>query len=326
MPRLSPAKDLGMTTSTIHFAALFEGRGDAFGLGHGEVVREQLTMIHYRHHLEHQGPGLGIFPIREDNTVMFAAIDLDEPDFEKAADIAAFIPGTAWMERSRSGNAHLWVFFRSPCPAWVAQANLRMALEAAGAPRVEVFPKQTELLPGMVGNYINLPFYGDQRPIVWRSGDEYDFTAPDVPLDAFLREADEERIDPEHWRRLALQGGYAPPGTVRDEDGVPFGERETLHECATYMLEHKDDNPLTRGHRHVVLFNLAKMILNCRDYDEHDALTILQGYNDASEAPVADGEIESIVANAARGEYTSTGCDDPLMSPYVSPTCPIAHG
>lgn len=308
--------------TTLRFAALFDGRTDAFGLGHGEVVKRQLTMNDYRSHLAGEEPGLGIFPIRDDATVKFAAVDLDEPNFELAQEIADFIPARVFIERSRSGNAHVWVFFAEECPAWVARGNLRLALEAAGAPRVEVFPKQTELLPGMVGNYINLPYHGEDRPVL------HDARYPDVgmPVTEFLDLAEHSLVDPIHWRGLAIHAGITPPGAISDEPDVPFGERPSLHECATYMLEHKEDNPLAPGHRHVVLFNLAKMVLNARDYDEDDATAIVKGYNDAGLSPVSDDEVETLVANAARGRYTSTGCDDPLMEPYISPTCPIAHG
>lgn len=306
----------------MRYAALFDGRTDAYGLSHGEVVKEPVTMKLYQRHLEGLEPGLGIFPIRPDATVRFAAVDLDEPNFALAQEIADFIPARVFIERSRSGNAHVWVFFRGSCPAWVARGNLRLALEAAGAPRVEVFPKQTELLPGMVGNYINLPYHGTDRPIIHDAA----YPAAGMPLTEFLDIAENSLVDPDHWRGLAIQAGITPPGVMSDEPEVPFGERTTLHECATYMLEHKEDNPLAPGHRHVVLFNLAKMVLNARDYDEQDAVAIVSGYNEAGVSPVSPDEIESLVANAARGQYTSTGCDDPLMSPYISPTCPIAHG
>lgn len=313
---------MNVIEKTMHFAALFDGRDDAYGLGHGEVKREQVTMRLYQDHLEGKQP-IGIFPVREDNTVLFAAVDIDEPNFELARDIADFLPAECWIEESRSGNYHVWVFFDEACPAWVAQANLRLATEAAGQPRVEVFPKQAQLLPQMVGNYINLPYFGAGRKMVWFSQME-DLTKRSIVIEDFISYAEAWLAEVVLWERLALSAGYGPPGSVA-AGKEEFGMRETLHQCATYMLEHKDDNPLSDGHRHVVLFNLAKMILNCRNYSEDEAVEIVKGYNEASTDPLSEGEIESLVANAARGEYTSTGCDDPLMAPYVDPSCPIAN-
>lgn len=308
----------------LEFASLFDGRGDAYGVDRGGVVREPVTANVYQDHLIGK-EGLGIFPVRDDNSVKFAAVDLDENNPELVSDILRFIPGGAWVEQSRSGNFHLWVFFTEDVEAWVAQAILRDAVNAAGAPRTEVFPKQAELLPGMVGNYINLPYFSTTRPILGHN--IHRLPAGIDPMDpmAFVPAAAQHRTDSSWWRQLAIQGGHTAPGE-RSEDGTPFGERSSLHECATYMLEHKDDNPLESGHRHVVLFNLAKMVANTKGYDEEDTLAIVSGYNDSATSPLDEAALESLVRNAYRGEYTSTGCDDPLMSPYVSPTCPIAHG
>lgn len=304
------------------FAALFDGRKDAYGVDRGGVVKKPLTLEHYRRHLQGTA-GIGVFPVRDDNTVKFAAIDLDEPNFDLAIGLASLLPGHIWIERSRSGNAHIWTFFAEPVPAWAARAVLRAATFVAGRPEVEVFPKQAELREGMVGNYLNLGYYGDTRPMIWQTEDK-DPPQYEYSLDAFLHDAEPHRSDPEEWIRRARAIGAEPPGRRRESS--EFGTRASLHVCASYMLENKSSNPLTTGHRHVVLFNLAKMLLNCRDYDESDALTILEGFNDAGTAPLGHYELEQIVANAARGGWTSTGCDDPIMAPYVAPDCPIAHG
>lgn len=316
---------------TPRFAALFDGRKDAYGVGKGGVRRvppdaPAAWAAMYRLHLEGVDDGIGVFPVRDDSTVKFAAIDLDEPNFDLAVELADLLPGHVWIERSRSGNAHVFSFFAEPCPAWSARAVLRAATFALGRPEVEAFPKQAELRPGMVGNYLNLPYHGEERPMIWQTGD----TAPwnsargRYSLAAFLHDAEPRLNDPEEWTRRARAIGAEPPGSR--QPGAEFGTRGGLHVCAEYMLEHKDDNPLAPGHRHVVLFNLAKMLLNCRDYDESDALLVLEGYNDAGVLPLGRRDLEQMVENAARGGWTSTGCDDPVMHPYVSPDCPIAHG
>lgn len=310
------------------FEALFDGRKDAYGVDRGGVVKSPLTTRMYLDHLRGQfGASIGVFPVRDDFTVKFAAIDLDEPDFELAVELADLLPGHCWLEKSRSGNAHVWCFFAAPVPAWAARSVLRAATLAMGRPEVEVFPKQAELREGMVGNYINLPYFGDDRPMIWQT-DEPEAKSVErwhpYSLDAFLHDAEPRLSDPEEWKRRARAIGAEPPGR-RDEESE-FGTRASIHVCASYMLENKSTNPLTPGHRHVVLFNLAKMILNCRDYDESDALLMLEGFNDAGTAPLSQMALEQIVGNVARGGWTSTGCDDPIMVPYVSPDCPIAHG
>jgi hypothetical protein len=314
------------------FEALFDGRKDAYGVDRGGVVKSPLTTPMYTAHLRGlDGAAIGVFVVRDDATVTFAAIDLDEPDFDLAKELAELLPGHCWIEKSRSGNAHVWSFFSEPVPAWAARSVLRAATLAMGRPEVEVFPKQAALREGMVGNYINLPYFGESRPMVWQSG-EPDLSrrlmesigGPWRPysLEAFLHDAEPRRNDPEEWIRRARAIGASEPQPADDSE---FGTRASLHICAQHMLETKDTNPLEPGHRHVVLFNLAKMLLNCREYDEDDALVILEGYNAASTAPLGQAYLETVVDNAARGAWTSTGCDDPVMIPYIHPDCPIAN-
>lgn len=296
------------------FADLFDGRKDAVGCDRGAVERRTVITRTYSNHLNGL-EAIGIFPMRDDNTVRFAAIDLDEPNFDLARELQTLLPAPTWIERSRSGNAHIWAFFDADLPAWAARAVLRAAIVAVGRPTVEIFPKQAELKEGMVGNYINLPYFGDERPILGWTGDP-------MHLYDFVEGATTQRASAAEWERRARAVGATPPSPREDSE---FGTRSVLHICAQHMLENRESNPLTTGHRHVVLFNLAKMILNCREYDEAEALSLVEAFNDAGVAPLPRRDLEQMVERAARGGWTSTGCDDPLMAPYVHPDCPIAH-
>lgn len=304
---------------TEMFAELFIGREDAYGTGRGECVRNPLTLMQYSVHLLGSGPGLGVYPIREDNTIRFAAIDLDCPDFDFVRGLQPFIPGTTWIERSRSGNAHLWAFFRESCPAWVARGILRKALEVGGRPNVEVFPKQDELREGMLGNYINLPYHGDERPIIhdddgWQPWD----------CRAWIELALAERTDPESWERRALALGVVPPD--QRPQLSEFGERENVHECAMYIYEGRHERPLQPGHRHDVLFALSKQLLNWRALSQETARRMVHEVNDAGLEPAPSQEVDRWFDTVLQAGYTSTGCNEPLLADYVRPDCPIANG
>lgn len=307
------------TREATEFAKLFDGRKDVRGTNKGGVIHGVSDWAQaYQEHLAGK-VGLGVFPVRDDNTVLFGAIDLDEPDFVLAVELQSLLPGTSWIERSRSGNAHIWVFFDAPLECWAAKAILRSATMAVGRPDVEVFPKQEALRDGMVGNYINLPFYGDTRPIL-----PNETQGTRLALEQFLEQAEAQRCSASEWRDRAKSMGAGPP-ELR-ESTSDFRSRSKPHMCATYMLEHKDDNPLQVGHRAVVLFNLAKMLANVETFDEDEVLELVEDYNQAGEEAVPASEVARFVGNAFRGEFTSTGCDDALMTDYVHPNCPIAHG
>lgn len=300
------------------FRGLFRGREDAWGINRGGVERGELTLNQYGDHLGGIEP-LGIFPMLDSNEVWFCAIDLDEPDFELAQKMQRLIPGESWIERSRSGNAHVWAFFARQAPAWAVRAVLRSATEAVGRPDVEIFPKQDQLREGMVGNYINLPLFGNERPILQFFNGGFEACPRGEALAGMARSTQEPAV----WENRARLLGAAPP--QEREQAAEFGEQETLHECAWYIIDGRHERPLERGHRHVVLFNLAKMLLNCREIERDRALQEVLDVNDAGEAPLPRREVTRMFDNALAGRFTSTGCDDPVMAPYVSPACTIVH-
>lgn len=305
-----------MTDTVTLFAELFRGRTDAYGTNAGGVEHVPVTIAHYGVHLKGECP-IGIFPILDDNTVWFGAIDLDRPDFELAQKMQTLIPGASWVERSRSGNAHIWVFFDSPAPAWAVRVVLSGATQAVGHPEVEVFPKQDMLKPGMVGNYINLPLFGDKRPILVASGAMS--PTPSTAVELMYK----HRQDPAAWERRARALGGVPP--AERERTSEWGTQPNPHICAGYIIKGRFDRPLQAGHRHVVLFNLAVQLLNWRECSEHEAWNWVQLVNLDSPRPIPPSELERLFENARDGQWTRTGCDDPVMFPYVHPDCPIAH-
>jgi hypothetical protein len=301
---------------------LFRGRTDAYGTGKGGWVHRSPEYEDFVHHLEGQGHGIGIAPLLDDGTVSFAAIDLDEPNFAAAKEMQQMLGfATTWIEESRSGNAHVWAFFREPIDAWIPRGIFRETTAAIGKPTIEIFPKQDKLLEGMVGNYINLPYHGNARPILADSGEH-------LPRFDFLEKALISANDLASWRKRADWLSIAPP-EQRERDSVQHGTAKELHKCAEYIIANRDENPIAEGHRNVVYFNLAKMLTHYEGFDHDEAWDLLCKVRDSATEKgvdsVADSELRRILSNAERGGFTSTGCDDPLMQPYIHPECPIAR-
>jgi len=314
---------------------LFDGRRDIFGVGKGTIERsstgafseERWDGLFEAHLRGDQNADLGIYLVRDDDTVTYALVDIDEPNFDLAKEVADTLPTDyAWVERSRSGNYHVLIFFDEPLEAYYARAVLRGVIVAVGQPALEIFPKQDGLREGMVGNYASIPWHGNQRPIVWgKSGlwkhqENLDYQ---ILRKFWLAFADEHRTSAEAWRRRGRALGGKPRAEVRSGE---FGERNSLHVCASYIFEHRHDNPLVPGHRATVLFNVAKQLANCKHYNENEAIQFIQAINDAGTDPIPEREVRRFVRNAYSGGFTSTGCDEGGMSAYVSPDCKIANG
>ena len=307
------------------FAALFSGLQEAFGTGRGAWVKRKPLPEDFLGHLQGRSTGIGIAPLRPDNTVLFAAIDLDEPDFDAALEMQTYIPGTSFVERSRSGNAHVWSFFKDPCPAWLAIAILREATLAAGKKHVEIFPNNHDFSMVTFGNYVNLPYHGDSRKIIDYDASQSDWSArwAEYTLENFITEAEQRKNDPADWEKRADWLMLSPPG--QREQTSTFGEQASLHICAQHVIS-GEAGPVTEGHRSVVYFSLAKMLTNWEQCDHDEAVEILRAVNeDSAPDSLPDEELMRILGNAERGRFTSTGCDDVLFLPYAHPSCPIAN-
>lgn len=300
------------------FAALFDGLDQAFGYASSPPrwVKRPPRPEDWIDHLTAKSPGIGIAPLRPDNTVMFAAIDLDEPDFDAARAMQGFIPGSSFIERSKSGNAHVWVFFKEPLEAWIAMGILKEAVTAGGKTHVEVFPKNHDFAKVQFGNYINLPYHGADRPILLEDGAE-------LSLQGFIETAEDERTDPDIWRKTAKWLMISSPEDRPRK--AEFGTQPHLHLCAEHVLS-GEAGPVTVGHRSVVYFSLAKMLTNWALTDHDEVVEMLRALNqDSAPDSIEDDELLRIIGNAERGQFTSTGCDDPLFAPFAHPDCPIAN-
>jgi hypothetical protein len=182
-----PATDTGLAPLET-YGTLFEGRRSSHGMSKGSQARTEQTEVtpnQYRRHLDGDGTddawSLGLNPLRDDNTVVFAALDFDAKSLlttevreilEKAVDLRLPLMWT----QSRSGGLHAWLFLREPAAAepvgklmskighllgWKPHQHGRS--KARGDRFFEVFPKQHHLPAGQCGNWIRLPWPGGER-------------------------------------------------------------------------------------------------------------------------------------------------------------------
>lgn len=298
------------------FVSLFSGLETAFGTGQGRWVKRPPRPEDWANHLAGRGPGIGIAPLRPDSTVLFAVIDLDEPDFDAGREMQKHIPGASFVERSRSGNCHVWIFFAEPVAAWLPMAILKEATLAAGREAVEVFPKNHDFTRVRLGNYVNLPYHGAARPVLAKDGGA-------MPLGQFVAEAEGSLNDPADWQKAADWLLLSAPNNRRS--GQEFGTNPNLHSCAEYVI-HGEAGDITEGHRNAVFFMLAKCLTNWSEVDHDEALDFLLGVNEDLCSPPEDPhELRRILSNVERARYTSTGCSEALVLPFTDPHCKIAH-
>ena len=111
----------------------------------------------------------GFYPMRKDNTVMLACVDIDNhesnpnEDWKKQVEDLYFYlvkqDFHVYVEHSANSGAHLWIFFNEPIEAYKPRAFFRIVSDQIDLPLTEVFPKQERLKGKGYGNLIRYPYF-----------------------------------------------------------------------------------------------------------------------------------------------------------------------
>lgn len=172
-----------MTDLIDDFASLFAGNTDATGMDEGGCYRHAVDVQDYNAHLYGHHP-MGVYPIERFvndegseayQGCVWGCVDIDvkgpnhasgmEPGSAWAcalnlrAALATF-GITGWIECTRSGGYHVWVFAVDFVGPALMRRALLLASEIANVPPTEVNPKQEWLAEGQFGNYVRLPYPG----------------------------------------------------------------------------------------------------------------------------------------------------------------------
>lgn len=166
-----------MTDSNVlRFTELFPGLDRAYGTyvlngevradgkkeGDGDTRRHPVTYELWQAHLSGKR-SLGIVPIRDGDTAVFGAVDIDVyQDFDLLAIVHKLTEQSipALTLRSKSGGAHIYLFASEPIEAKVMRARLQEIAAISGHPKAEIFPKQDALTSADdCGSWINMPYF-----------------------------------------------------------------------------------------------------------------------------------------------------------------------
>tara|TARA_R100000781_G_scaffold3323_1_gene4781 strand:- start:72 stop:1610 length:1539 start_codon:yes stop_codon:yes gene_type:complete len=143
-----------------------EDKNDAGKLqGKNQIIREPngLPEKLWEDHLNGVA-SLGIIPINENNECRWGCIDIDKYNGFNHLQLIKKIREHGLpliVFKSKSGGAHVFMFFTVPVKASLVQSRLKEFASFLGCAGSEIFPKQVKLLldKGQTGNYLNLPYF-----------------------------------------------------------------------------------------------------------------------------------------------------------------------
>lgn len=298
----------------IPFRSLFSGYPDAYGdfratgrdqngkvIGKATTITGKVTIDLYREHLAGKRCR-GIIPLTEENECFFAAIDVDTKDENgnpREVDAVAIAKRSDELKlpfvvcRSKSDGAHVYAFFADPQPAEPVREWLASVAEQLGEGGAEIFPKQSaRVKPDDIGNWINLPYFGNSRQAVLPNGKT-------LNLEEFIAYAEDRR------QRLTSEAfeNYRQAAAERKPSGKPNGHANEGRSSGKRKRSAKQDEG-----RDGYLFSQACGLL-AKDMDPEvvratikamNANATVNEHSHFSQGPLPESEVDKLVDSAIK--------------------------
>ena len=268
-----------------------------------EWAKEPVTDQDYLDHLKGI-KSIGIQPCTDEGMARFGAIDVDKYPIDKKFYLDVIqdknLPIIPIL--SKSGGLHLYVFTTRLVRAKEIRSFLEELLVPFKLPHAtEIFPKQTQLIStdGTVsnGNFINLPYNGDDRKAL-------DIDGSQMPFEKFVQTIGLNLVDPKNFKKIKEDIIYSElkGGGEEFEDGPPCLQKLT-----------KEVMTFTDG-RDRFLYNY--MVFAKKKYTDSWQKMVLQAGRKyfSFDEHWTDDHIKSKIKNWEKQKKGFT-CTDPLLEP-----------
>lgn len=268
------------------------------------TIRTGPTEALWERHLLGESP-LGVIPILSDGTCYWGVIDVDRYDLVHA-DVVKRIEDLGFpaiLCQSKSGGAHIFVFFSSPIPAATLMQKLREWAAVLGYGDCEIFPKQTEVMEdrGDLGNWLNMPYFDCDR------GNRYAVRKDGrgLSVEQFLDLAESKMISPEEFESLTPNVHSKDTGSDLS-DGPP-------------CLEYLSSVGVSEGGRNNALFAFG-VLAKKKHPDNWEP--VLEDWNRRFlSPPLSTDEVSIVLKSLRKKDYTYKCKDSPLCSHCDASAC-----
>lgn len=306
-----------MSNTAERFMKLFRG----YELRHGQytIIREELSgklsgraatvdiapsLSDYTAHLDGQ-KGIGIIPLTNNDTCFFACIDVDDYQMDITDLVWRVRKLPLFVTRSKSGGAHLWLFIPEGAPATLVVGVIKHWAGELGLGGCEIFPKQVSRVnKDDIGNWINLPFYGDTRLGVVVA-DEKTHQFKDIGLLEFLEFTDKyvAKVNEDYLSNTA------PKVTTRAEKG---SKKDFVDGPPCLQRLHADGVP--EGGRNKFFFGLATYLKRKYGSEEQVESKCISLNESLGDCKLPLGEVKATMKSAIRKEYGYQCQQEPMKS------------
>lgn len=272
--------------------------------GRAITLKEPVTVAMWESHLKGSGAGIGIIPLKADNTVSWGVIDIDVIgiDLNKLEAQCRKLELPLVICRSKSGGAHAFLFLAQDTDARTVIEALASWAAALGQGGCEVFPKQYQRYDeeNDIGNWLNMPYFYAERTnrYCWHDGQQ-------LTLEQFVEFASSMRVteDQLEIRARPVSSGGQSLNEGLFEEGPPC--LQILH----------SNGGFPDGTRNDGMYNVAVYL---RKRFPDDYVEKLQEYNVAMcDPPLTLAEINTIAKSIGKKEYEYR-CKKPPIASYCN--------
>ena len=283
-----------------NFMQLFQGRTDVYGSVEGRSNKEPVTPELYKQHFEGK-KSLGIYPLQDDGTIRFFAVDLDEKNWDKALLIRNELVNIGvpiYICESKSKGFHIYGFASEPLIAKDVREVLVGTLMKLNI-TCEVFPKQDKLDEIIkYGNYINLPVYGNTRQFQ----DVNHQPVPFATAFSLIQYNTQASILTAKAKVPPIPPPMLPVKPEKDKEKKSETKKGKSPPCVLRILKGVDS-----GMRDEAAFALARHYLDQGDLPE-EVLAMLLIWDAKNRPPMADMKIIQTKVQSAEHGY-AFGCN-----------------
>ena len=302
------------------FINIFEGLERAYGQfkkndkklsvkveGRPWIEHKPLTSQLWENHLNGVGNRLGVFPLKDDGTCKWGAIDIDvnNYDYENLLKKIRELKLPLIMFRSKSGRAHVYMFMKEFTSAEEVQTVMKKFAGRLGLADIldRVYPMQTSLADKKDGSWLNMPYFNHEEGSTYAYTDEFE----DASIDQFFELYDQHvQTDLTEFLREEIQEPRKKSKTVKEKKLEDF-----FLPCTKNCLklnggkvpsENRNDYLL-----HMYTWSMRaveKGVEKIEAYSKMDAAALLKHFNrQYLERPLEEKEIDNTVLKSTDREY-----------------------